>query len=517
MSFISIEFVAFFCLILVAYYFTPPRRQWIVLLTASYAFYLSASPRYLIILMINTLSAFVFAKIIQREREAEKDRLTSFEGDERKRVKAKSLKKRQRTLALSLSVSLGTLATFKFIFPILPYGATGILFPVGISFYTLGIVGYLVDVYRGRREAEKNIFKLALLTSYFPHVIQGPVLRYSELSKSIFSGRRAEWDNIVSGLLRTLWGVFKKLVIAETLSPAITELSKGGEGRGGAYVLFLLISYAAQIYGDFTGGIDVALGVSEMLGVALPENFDRPFSSTSLGEYWNRWHITLGKWFTDYVFYPLSLCRSIQGLTRLCRKHLGASIGKRLPVYTATLVTWFLTGLWHGARPHFIAWGLVNGAMMLISQELRPLYKRLYSKYPRFDGSLAWTFVRRVRTFLLIGAVRLFDVYGSVGLTFTMLASLFYDFESYQSFLGGGAFELGVSIYEYLLVGVAIAAVCLVSHLNSRSEKKAPLRKRLVSRPTAACICALLLLSVSLLFGAYGIGYDASDFIYGQF
>jgi len=280
----------------------------------------------------------------------------------------------------------------------------------------------------------------------------------------------------------------------------------------GVYVLLLILLYSVQIYGDFTGGIDITVGLSEMMGILLAENFNRPFSSRSTKEYWRRWHITMGTWFTDYVFYPLSVSGGMQRLSKFSRAKLGEKIGKRIPVYLATIVTWFLTGLWHGAGMNFIVWGLLNCAVILVSQELQPLYTRFQARFPRLTASKPWEKWQMVRTFLLMGLIRSLDCYRDVGRTFRLWGSMFTNW-NWGSLFGGGLVSFGLSWGDWAVVLLGVLLIWAVS----RQVGDSPLRERIANRPVLWCavICGLSLLI--LIFGAYGIGYDASQFIYNQF
>ena len=270
--------------------------------------------------------------------------------------------------------------------------------------------------------------------------------------------------------------------------------------------------YSAEIYGDFTGGIDITIGLSEMMGIRLAENFDRPFSSRSTKEYWRRWHITMGAWFTDYVFYPLSVSTSMQKLSKWSRKTLGEKIGKRVPVYLATVVTWFLTGLWHGAGLNFIVWGLLNCLVILVSQELQPLYNRFGARFPRLVASKPWEKWQMLRTFLLMGLIRSLDCYRDVPLTFRLWGSMLTAF-NWGELFRGGLTSFGLSWADW---GVILGGV-LIIWIVSRLGKDKPVRERLAERPVLLCAALCALTVVILLFGAYGIGYDASQFIYNQF
>lgn len=266
-----------------------------------------------------------------------------------------------------------------------------------------------------------------------------------------------------------------------------------------------------EIYADFTGGIDITIGVAQALGIRLAENFNHPFASTSTKEYWRRWHITMGTWFTDYVFYPLSVCRPMMKLSRFSRKKLGGVVGKRIPVYLATAVTWFLTGLWHGAAWNFIVWGMLNCLVILVSQELEPLYTRFRQRFPKLTAGRAYHGFMCARTFLLMGLIRSLDCYRDVGVTFRMWGSMLTVFN--WGTLWKNVADLGLTGADWGILALAVAVMCIVSALSAKKS----VRERLYDRPVLSWVlCGALLLTV-VLVGIYGVGYDATQFIYDQF
>jgi D-alanyl-lipoteichoic acid acyltransferase DltB (MBOAT superfamily) len=220
----------------------------------------------------------------------------------------------------------------------------------------------------------------------------------------------------------------------------------------------------------------------------------------------------MGSWFSDYVFYPLSICTPMQKLSKWSRAKLGNAIGKRLPVYIATLATWFLTGLWHGAGWNFIVWGLLNGVIILISQELSPLWLRFERTFPRLCKSFGWNVWRMVRTFLLMGLIRSLDCYRDVGKTFALWWSMITE-GNWSVLFRGGLTGLGLTVAQLLTLAGGIFLIWLISLLG----REVPVRERISKRPIVVCaaVCGLILLIA--IFGAYGIGYDSSQFIYNQF
>ncbi len=528
MLFTSYGFIAFLLVLFLAYYLLPKRWQWGLLLTASYVFYWFAGWECFIFIFATTLSAFFIALAMQRRAAKEEEYLTAHKGEmdkeTRKAYKAREKKKRFHILLWGLLFNFGILAVLKYTgFAVYnlngilrSFGGEGfsipnLLLPMGISFYIFQTMGYLIDVYRGKTHAERNPLKLALFVSFFPQLVQGPISRHSDLASQLYTPHAFDFRGFTYGLQRILWGYFKKLVIADRVLVAMQTLLESPEEYTGAYVFFLILFYSIQIYADFTGGIDITIGIAEALGIRLTENFKRPFSSGSTKEYWRRWHITMGSWFTDYVFYPLSVCRPMMKLSKWSRKTLGAKIGKRVPVYLATIVTWYLTGLWHGAGWNFIVWGLLNCLVILVSQELEPLYDRFRKAFPRLTGSRGYGKFMAARTFLLMGLIRSLDCYRDVGTTFRMWGSMFTDMNPGRALRG--FFDLGLDPADWIIIGAGCLLMATVSTLSAKRS----VRDRLYDRPVLSGVLVGGLVLAVLLFGAYSIGYDASQFIYNQF
>lgn len=483
MSLISFEFFAFSALALLLYTVFPKSARWGVLCAASLLFYLASGLYSCLCVVAISLLSYSFALCLEKARR---------QGN-----------KFARKTLLSAGV-LAVLAAWAFA----RFFAAG-WHALGISFFSLRAISYLFEVGRGRERAQRNFFKFLLFVAWFPSALLGPVTSYGEVSDALCSGRLATVEQSVSGLLRVAWGVFKKVVIANALVSPLGKIVSESQTYRGAYLLFLLIFYSAQIYCDFSGGIDIALGVSALFGVALPENFDRPFSSRSLREFWNRWHITLGEWFERYVFYPLSLSKPMQRLSRAARARLGVGVGKKIPVYIATMFTWLLTGLWHGASINFVVWGLTNGTLVLLSQGMSPVFEKFYENHPKLKEKRAvLDCLARVRVFFVIGAVRLLDLYRTPLTLLRLLGSVFSDGESYVRF-PSELFSL-ITPPTALTVLVSLLAVFLVSQRKINASK-------IAKNPCLAAVCFFLLLGTSAVLGTYGMGFDSGDFIYSRY
>ncbi len=523
MTFVSYGFFVFLVCSVIIYYLVPGPVQWPVLLAISVVFYLSNGPKYFIYVIITSVSVWALALAIEREQSAVRAH-TGDSSEEKKRIRSESKKKQKRILLAGVILNVGILVILKYTnFAILNINVllrmtaglelnfTSWLLPLGISYYTLQAVSYIIDVYHGTEEAEKNYFKVLLFTSFFPQVIQGPISRFGELKESLFSSHEWSPERIKSGSERILWGFFKKLVVADRVAPVVSAVSLNPEA-GGIYTFIGMLAYTLELYGDFTGGIDIALGCAELFGVTLPENFDLPFSSGSLAEYWRRWHMSLMKWFREYVFYPVSVCGKPKRLISAVKQRFGKKAGAKIPVWFATALTWLLTGMWHGASWNFIIWGMANCFILLISQELTPLYRNFHKRFA-FSESGWYRKFTEVRTLLLVSAVQMFEYYGSCGTAVRTFFGIFTDFRI-SAFIEGGLSVIGISAADAVILVIAVIIFCIVGSL----KKKGPVRKQIASEPGAlrAVLWFGLFLCV-LIFGVYGIGYDAAGFIYNQF
>lgn len=528
MLFNSAQFVLFLVCVLVLYYLVPKKMQWPLLLVSSYAFYAIADWRYLLFIAVTTLSVYAVAlkvdNINKTQKEYIKQNKNSLSKEEKQAYKNKMKAKRWKWLLLGLLFNIAILSVTKYTNFVINninslFSGTAslktvdLIIPMGISFYTFQSLGYIIDVYRGKQDAQRNLAKMALFVSFFPQLVQGPISRYGDLAPTLFAEHKFERKTVSYGVMRILWGYFKKVVIADRLITGVTTLVGETDTYTGAYVFIAMLFYAFQLYCDFTGGIDITIGIAEAMGIKLAENFNLPYFSKNIKEYWNRWHITMGSWFTDYIFYPISVCGPMLKLSKWSRTHLPKAIGKRVTVYLASFAVWLTTGIWHGAAWNFIVWGLMNFAVIMISQELEPLYakfhKRVHIKEKCFYGVF-----EILRTILLMSAIRMFDCYRNVPLTFAMLGSMFTDFNIGEIF-GGSLLNIGLSLSDYVILLVGFAVVLSVSIIKAKTGE---IRERLYTKPFGAFyhIMAVLLI-VILVFGAYGEGYDASQFIYNQF
>ncbi|MCR4588706.1 MAG: MBOAT family protein [Lachnospiraceae bacterium] len=530
MLFTSYSFMIFVAVTFCLYYVCPKKWQWAILLGASYFFYFMAGRTYLIYILVTTVSTYLAARQMDARKERAEQAYAlqkdSLDKEGRKALKAKQKKGITRVFLACLILNIGILAVVKYTNFMIAningiakaFGGDGTLsfvdlvLPMGISFYTFQSVAYLIDVYHGKYPAQKHLGKFALFVAFFPQLVQGPISRYNELSESLFALHSFDKQNIAYGLERILWGYFKKMVIADRMLVAVKVLIAEPETYYGSFAFVGMLFYALELYADFTGGIDITIGVAQLFGVKVAENFRRPYFSKNIKEYWKRWHISMGTWFTDYIFYPVSVSKPFRKLNKFAREHFGDHVGKRLPVYLSSFVVWLLTGIWHGASWNFIAWGLGNYVVIMISEELEPLYHRFHKRF-HVAGTLPWKLFQVIRTVLIMSCLRMFDCYRDVPLTFQMFGSMFA--RPNLSALTGEAFlGLGLGVTDYII----LAAGALVLFAVSMIQRAGSVRTKIASCsfPVRMVIWWGLFFIV-LLFGAYSIGYNESQFIYNQF
>ena len=530
MLFTSYGFLLFLAVVLVVCLVCPGKHRWKALLAASLVFYGMSGLRYLAYISATIVTTYFCARMIGRLHRRQEEYLTAegsaIDKEEKKLYKAGNRSARVKWVAVCLLFNFGVLAVIKYTdFAIgninmllrLTGGKGEIAFfrfalPMGISFYTFQTMGYIIDVFRGKHPAERNLLKLALFASFFPQVVQGPISRFGDLSETLFSECAISAREVSGGLQRVLLGFFKKLVIADRLIIAVRAITDSPGEYQGAFVLAASLLYAVTLYADFTGGIDITIGIAEALGIRVKENFNRPFYAVSTADYWRRWHITMGTWFRDYMFYPISVSKPMLKLSRRTRAALGEGFGKRVPVYMSTIVVWFATGVWHGANWNFVVWGLLNGFVLIVSEECAPLYRKFHDTFGIGKKPVYRAF-QVVRTFCLMSLIRTLDIYDGVAATFRMVGKAFLR-PDIRGFVSGGLTRLGLSAADYAVAFSGVALLIVIGQL----QKSEDIRELLARRPAPVRYCVYMVLIFSIVvFGVYGVGYDAKQFIYNRF
>ena len=511
MDFISFEFFLFAALLIFLYFFVPKKYQWMILLGANVTFYLSAGLPYLIFILFTCISSFSCAAIVEKVKEKYK-RIREREchtREEKQKNKAQCIRVQKRIMAVCLILNFGIWILLKY--TVFPEKILGFILPLGISFYTFIAMGYCIDVYRGKYQAERNLAKYALFLSFFPHIVQGPFSRYNNLGQTLFEVHDFSWERFKKGSYRILWGIFKKTVVACRFGIIADTIYDQQVPYSGFCIVLLMIAVTLRLYADFSGYMDIAAGICRILGIRLEENFRQPFFSRSIEEFWRRWHITLGAWFRDYLFYPVSMSKRVQGWGRKCREKFGASFGRMLPSYIALFLVWTATGLWHGATKGYLIWGWMNLVIIVTSMLMAPVYEKWKNGLHIQDDSRWWQGIQMLRTFLVFGYMEMFSCACSVRQALSLTLSMF------RWKVGEDVIQTlfaGMKVYDYVILLVGTAFMLIVDIVK---EKQIELWGRINGMPTAVRYIGIVgVIYMILIFG--DIGSDAAKgFMYAQF
>lgn len=511
MAITSFYFLCFFAVLLILYYSIPRKFQWGFLLLCSVAYCLLAGQGALILYpLVSVAVCHTGTRLLAKTPGGEE-------------------KKRRRILLAVILCNIGILFALKYVNFLINtvdgvayllggskdmISGVDFLVPLGVSFYTFSLLGYVIDVYYGLAAHQENGLKLALYGLYFPNLISGPILKYREHAEQFFAPHAFNYRQVTRGLQRMVWGFFKKLVISERLGVLVNAVYGDYGGYPGAYIWVATACYAFQLYTDFSGCMDIVLGLSESLGIVLPENFQTPFFSKSVAEYWRRWHITLGMWMKDYVFYPLLRSKLFTGLNQSFKKKFGKKRGKQYATFAAMFVLWLTVGIWHGGDWKFvIGSGLLHWFYIVMEELLAPPCARMMERLHINAAGRFVAGVRILRTFFLVCIGDLFFRAATVGDAFSMLREavrvwnlhVLWDGSLLQMGLDG--IEMTVMIFSLLLLW----AVSLV-------ERKGQVRDMIAKKPLPLrWILWYALLFGVILFGYYGPGYSATEFIYQGF
>lgn len=420
MTYISFGFIIFFFILGVVYFALPDKIKWISLLVFSYVFYFLASEKLPLYMLVTTAVTYgctaAIQKIFDKNRDYISEHKEELTREQKKALKAKGKNKAKAAMISAVAVNLIILCVFKYTDFIVTNAASALntfglnikprsfnlLLPLGISFYTFQSLGYIIDVFRQKYRSEKNFLKVALFVSYFPQIIEGPIGRFDHLAPQLFEGHRFSFDRAKSSIFLILAGFVKKLVIADNLAPLITDVVGNYGKYDGFQIITACMLYGIQLYCDFSGCMDIAMGFSNVLGIQLTPNFQRPYFSTSVADFWRRWHISLCSWFRDYLFYPISMSAFCRKISKKLKNKDRVKASANVPKYIAMAVVWSLTGLWHAACWTEILWGLSNGVIMIFSEQFKDIYVKINTKLKLSDESKLWNFIRIIRTYIVM-------------------------------------------------------------------------------------------------------------------
>lgn len=530
MSINSLYFIAFVALTSILYFIFPKKAKWVVLLVASYIYYWISSNILISYLLITTLSIYLLALWMGKIDKNTKEKCKTLENKEEKKViKNKAKSKKKWIIVLTIIINFGILAILKY-FNFMAGNLKSLLqllnvsieipfqkfiLPLGISYYTLQAVSYVIDVYRGKYEPDKNLGRVALFVSFFPQIVQGPIGRYDKLSHQLYEPHSFEFKRVKFGLQLMLWGYFKKMVIADRAALFVNEVFSNYSQYEGIPTLIAAVFYTVQIYAEFSGCMDIVRGTAQIVGIDMAKNFERPFFSKDVQEFWRRWHITLGAWLKDYIFYPISFSKVTLKITTFAKKIFKNSyISKLIPAAFALFFVWFGNGIWHGASWKYICYGLYYYSIMLIGMLLEPVTKGIIKLLKINTEVFSYKLWQMIRTagFVTIGML----IFRAPGISeaIDMFTNIFTT-KNISMLFNGQILKIGFLKEDFIVLIIGIVIMFLVSILQ---EKGYNIREELSKQnlPFRWGIYYAVIFAI-IIFGIYGPGYNVSDFIYGQF
>lgn len=534
MSLISLQFAVFVITAMAVYYLFPRRKRWIVLLAASCTYYLIICNKYIIYMLITTVSTYLGALGIESRYKKQSITLKAHKG-EWSREKRKAYKKKITNQCRSLMIAvlllnfgiLGFLKYFGFAADVtasiaglfgthLQFPKLNFLLPLGISFYTFQTMGYIIDVYQEQVAAEKNIAKFALFVSFFPQIIQGPIAMYDDLAHQLYEPHTFQFRYLKNGAALILWGMFKKIVIADRAVAVINLVTADSSAFSGTFILFAALLYALQLYADFSGGIDIVRGIGEFFGIRMAENFRRPYFSKSLTEYWHRWHITLGNWVRKYVFYPLSISKSFLNMGKWMQKKCGKHLAKVVPTSLASLITFLIIGIWHGANGKYVAFGLWNGIVIMLIEICRPFNEKVENTLRINREGKLYQAAAILWTFFLVLIGYYFDIAQNFKDAINMMVRSVTDLHISDVHNLACLKPAGLDKYDYLMILIGAIILFAVSLIQERSQQN--IRDTIWQKKESVQWAVFLLgMVIVLIFGYYGPHMTPADFVYMQF
>lgn len=518
-TFTSFYFLCFYACMLIIYYLIPKKTQWIFLLLSSIAYYLLSGNGVLILYPVCAcVVAYVGIRLING---------------------TDNLLRKRAALAAVVLLLVGVLFVLKYInFGIHTingiaglFGAEGavlsgfkFMIPLGISFYTFSILGFVIDVYNGigstngdegaHEGAQKNFFKLALYGMYFPAILSGPILRYRVDGEQFFTPHKFNYRQVTFGLQRMVWGFFKTLVISERMNLIVNTVYGNPLQYQGVYIWLATICYAFQLYTNFSGCMDIVLGMSQTFGLKLPENFETPFLSKNISEYWRRWHITLGVWMKEYVFYPLLRTNGFTKLGKRMRERFGKKRGKQMTTFMAMFILWFAVGIWHGGDwKYVIGSGLLHWFYIVSGELLTPFGNKLMERLRINPGSKGMELFRILRTFFLVNIGFVFFRASSLTEALGLLRGAVSVWNIGRLF-DGSIFTLGLDFIEFTIAVVSLLILLIISIMQQKGSVREVIEKK---KLPIRWVIWYALLFYTILLGYYGPGYSAAEFIYQGF
>ena len=496
MLFNSISFLIFFPVVILLYFIIPHRFRYIWLLAASYYFYMAWNPVYALLMLTSTFITYTSGILIDKANK------TSGGGN--------AAKLKNIYVSISFILNLSILFFFKyFYFAVdninillsalhiqLIQPKFDIILPLGISFYTMQMIAYIVDIYRGAK-AETNFIKYALFISFFPKLLAGPIERTATFLPQLQERKYFNYDNLKNGLLLMLYGYFLKMVIGDRAAILVNFVFENYEAYMGLEIFVAITIYSIQIYADFFGYTCIAIGAAQTMGFTLLQNFNHPFFAVSVGDYWRRWHISLSMWLRDYIYFPL-----------------GGSRCSKIKKYRNILITFFISGLWHGANWTFIIWGMIHGLSIILDDIFKPVFQKIYSIFNINTQCFSFRLFQIIIAFLIINYSRLFFRAPDIETAVIMTKQMFSVWNPWI-FFDNSLYYMGLSRKDFYVLCFSIIILWAVSFTQ---EKGIKIREELAKQNLVfRWILYWIAIFGILTFGVYGTAYNANQFIYFQF
>ena len=524
MTITSFWFLGFLAAALAVYYAVPKKVRWTVLLAASLVFYGLAAKWAGLWLGYTALTVYLGGLALGRLR-AKREAAAAGGGEQAVRRYDRARRWVCGGVAAANFAALYALKYWNFtaqlfqplvsrLFDGAQVPLLTLALPLGISFFMFQSVGYIIDVYRGKYPPQRNFLKLLLFAGFFPQMIQGPISRYHELAPQLYDGSDLDFTNLKYGIQLAMWGYFKKLVIADRAAVLVNTVMADPRAWSGVVQAVGILFYCIQLYGDFSGGIDVVRGAAKMFGIDLAENFRRPIFARSLTDFWRRWHITLGGWMRDYLFYPLSLSKPFAALGRFARKHMKGKAGRIFAASLATFIVYFVIGIWHGASWRYIAFGFWNGGLITLSLLLAEPFTKLKKRLRINENALWFVLFQMARTNVIVFFGRYITRAPRLLTAAGMVKDLFLR-PGVSSLWNGALLTLGLTGFDFAVVLLGMAAVLGLEFYQERGGRvRAALEKKSFFVQWLAILAPLLVL---LCFGILKGGNISESFIYQQF
>lgn len=486
MQLVSVDFLIFLPIVVLMNFIIPRKFKYIWLFVTSLVFYASIDVKSMIVLIVSTALAYAFGLLLDKRKDDSSGTIT---------------------LVIALVVHIGTLVSFKYLTFIEKTFLSlsgrsddavnlNIIAAVGISFYMLKIIGYLIDVYRGDLIAEKKPIRLGLYVSFFPQIIQGPIERAKNMLPQFNYPLTVDFDRLRDGLLEVIWGYFLKLVVADRLAIYVNSVYSDSSNVIGFTALVATLFYTFEIYTDFAGYSHIAIGISRILGIDVMENFKCPYFSTSIAEFWRRWHISLSSWLRDYLYIPLGGNRKGQ-----FRKYLNV------------MIVFAVSGLWHGADWTFVVWGLLHGLFQVIGYLLKPLRDFCVKTFKVDRNAFSHRLFKLIFTFCLVNYAWVFFRAGSLSEAVVVIRNSFA-FTPWM-LADGSLFKYGLDSADFFVVITGLLIVLAVDMVNYQGVI---IREKILKQGIwIRFMVGIAAILVILVFGIWGPGYDKAAFIYQQF